>query len=449
MKALRPVLAIARLTLRGAIHTRAAAWMAAAVLVVSGGLPFALKGDGTDDTVFRLIATYVPLLVFAILLIGSLWLAASLIAPEMEDGVMGSIIVKPLRGFQIWAGKWLGILGLEAMLLALSAAAVLLAVQGVARRDGLEAGRLSEIRQETLSGWRPFIPDDNALRKRAAELQFTRQIQDAGASSSFERRLNALKSETFRVAPGNTCAWRIQLPPPEPQHAPATPRALLFRFRCDGIERAPVNGRWTLEAPDHLPVSVPVVNVLDGEHRLRLPPATSALSGTLHVTFHSHTDNIATVYFDPQAPVTLLLQRSGPIRHWVSGYFIMLCFLASIAALALVLSTLFSFPVTVFAASVLVLAVMIANTFAVLPEAGHRHGESSPAGAVHHAGGYMLEGIHRTTASVLALLPLAPIANGHYIHAEQIRHALLILLFGIPAGLGIVTGRLLRAREYA
>ena len=97
-----------------------------AVLLVAAvvGLPLMLKDDGTAKGLTQILLTYTLTAVATLLGFATLWLSCGTLAKDVEECQMQMVSVKPIARWQIWLGKWLGILSLNAVLLALSGAAI-------------------------------------------------------------------------------------------------------------------------------------------------------------------------------------------------------------------------------------------------------------------------------------------------------------------------------------
>ena len=54
--------------------------------------------------------------------LSTLWLACGTLARDIEECQMQVVAVKPIARWQIWLGKWLGIMSLNAALLGLAGA---------------------------------------------------------------------------------------------------------------------------------------------------------------------------------------------------------------------------------------------------------------------------------------------------------------------------------------
>ena len=100
-------------------------WVMAILLLVSVvGLPMMIKGDGTAEGLTQILITYTLSMVFFLLGAGTLWLSAGTMARDIEDSQMQMIATKPIARWQIWMGKWIGIMALNVTLLVMVGVAV-------------------------------------------------------------------------------------------------------------------------------------------------------------------------------------------------------------------------------------------------------------------------------------------------------------------------------------
>src|SRR5271154_6869845 len=118
------ILTIAGLTWKSAFRYRLF-WVMAVMLVAAVvGLPLMLKDDGSAKGLTQILLTYPLTAVTTLLGLATLWLSCGTLAKDVEECQMQVVSVKPIARWQIWLGKWLGILALNAVLLALSGAAI-------------------------------------------------------------------------------------------------------------------------------------------------------------------------------------------------------------------------------------------------------------------------------------------------------------------------------------
>src|SRR5580765_5587237 len=137
------LLAIAWLTWKAALRFRLFLVITALLLAAVVGLPILIKDDGTARGFTQILLTYTLSTITTLLGLSTLWLACGTLARDIEDCQMQVVAVKPIARWQIWLGKWLGIMSLNAALLAISGASVFVLLQW-------RATRLPEAEQQIL-----------------------------------------------------------------------------------------------------------------------------------------------------------------------------------------------------------------------------------------------------------------------------------------------------------
>src|SRR5207237_9120436 len=119
------LLAIATLTWKAAFRFRLF-WVLTVLLLGSVVvLPLLLKDDGTARGFTQILLTYTLSIITTLLGFSTLWLACGTLARDIEEAQMQMVAVKPIARWQIWLGKWLGLVGLNAALLLVAGAGVL------------------------------------------------------------------------------------------------------------------------------------------------------------------------------------------------------------------------------------------------------------------------------------------------------------------------------------
>src|SRR5437763_11000597 len=112
--------AIAWLTWKAALRFRLFLVIAVLLLLAVIGLPILVKDDGTARGFTQILLTYTLSAITALLGISTLWLSCGTLARDIEECQMQVVVTKPISRWQIWLGKWLGIVSLNAVLLVLS-----------------------------------------------------------------------------------------------------------------------------------------------------------------------------------------------------------------------------------------------------------------------------------------------------------------------------------------
>src|SRR5712664_2666416 len=142
------LLAIAWLTWKAAIRFRLFLVITVLLLASVVGLPLLLKDDGTARGFTQILLTYTLSTISALLGLSTLWLACGTLARDIEECQMQVVAVKPIARWQIWLGKWVGLMSLNAALLALSGGSVYALLEWRATRLPAEQQRV--LRSEVL-----------------------------------------------------------------------------------------------------------------------------------------------------------------------------------------------------------------------------------------------------------------------------------------------------------
>src|SRR5436309_2919969 len=121
---MQKIAAVMGLTWKAAFRFRLFIVLAVLLLASVVALPVLIKDDGTARGFTQILLTYTLTTITALLGLSTLWLACGTLARDIEECQMQVVAVKPIARWQIWLGKWLGILSLNAALLALSGASV-------------------------------------------------------------------------------------------------------------------------------------------------------------------------------------------------------------------------------------------------------------------------------------------------------------------------------------
>ncbi|HNQ88617.1 MAG TPA: hypothetical protein PKM73_08390 [Verrucomicrobiota bacterium] len=368
---MRPVVAIARLTLKAAFRFRLVPVLA---LLLIGGvllLPAVIKDDGTARGLTQIVLTYTLGLITAVLGLTTLWLACGTLAGDIEDCQLQVVAVKPVARWQIWLGKWLGILILDALLLGLCAGTVFLQLQWRARH--LSPAQQEVLRNEIFvarGSAREVIPDldpviDEILKKRREEPDFAR-LPRADA-----RRMVAdqVRAQYQVVLPGYTRIWRINLA----EHAAALrDRPLYLRIKFFAVDRAltgTYEGLWEAGPPSASQrVGQVFSHAAETFHEFPLPPNLLDTEGVLTVEYTNQ--NPTALFFPIEDGFEVLYHQGSFATNYMRGVLVVFCWLALLAAVGLAAASFLSFPVAAFFALGLLILSFSTGTMKNIVEQG-------------------------------------------------------------------------------
>ena len=445
------LLAIATLTWKAAFRFRLF-WVLTALLLGSViALPLLLKDDGTARGFTQVLLTYTLSTITALLAFSTLWLACGTLARDVEECQVQMLVVKPVARWQIWLGKWLGLLMLNAALLALAGGSVYGLLQWRAHK--LPADQQAVLRNEVFvarASLKAPVPDI----ENEVEQLFQKRLQDAKSRETpvplveqpGMRRLlrEQVKAGHQIVPPGYQREWTI---------APAL-NAILLRdqplFLRVKFYVAQTNaagsyfGTWQIGSPETRQVFYKDMNVAANSFaEFEVPPNLFDSDGKLRIHFLNRDGT--TLLFPMEDGLEVLYREGNFAVNFARGLGVILCWLALLAALGLAAASFMSFPVAAFfSISVLIVALSSGTLTGVVEQGG-------TAGADHETGqvqtstlDMVLIPLFKAILWVVKLVedfsPIDSLSSGRSIAWSQVGLAALmnvVVLGGVIGGIGV------------
>ncbi|HWX18888.1 MAG TPA: ABC transporter permease subunit [Candidatus Binatia bacterium] len=365
---MQQLLAITWLTWKAALRFRLFLVVAVLLLVSVIGLPLLIKDDGTARGFTQILLTYTLSTISVLLGLSTLWLACGLLAREIEDCQMQMVVVKPVARWQIWLGKWLGIMSLNAALLALSGASLYALLQWRATR--LPADQQRILRNEVLvarGSVRPASLDKEIDEQTELRLQKRLQQFPVDRSDVPEVRKNIreqVKAEVQLVDPGVAHIWQIDL---GLRRHFLRGQPLHLRIKFNSSDKNPTGtflGLWQLGVPRQTKLWRSEVMSLapDTFHEFQIPPDLFDENGVLTIWFLNY--NETTLLFALEDGIEVLYPEGGFALNFVRGLGIIFCWMALLAALGLASASFLSFPVAAFFSLGMLAIVLSSGTMA-------------------------------------------------------------------------------------
>ena len=111
------LLAIVFLTWKASLRYRFF-WVMLALLALSvGGLPLIVKDDGSAAGMTQILITYTLSMITVIMGAATLSISAGSLPNEIENFHLQMLATKPIAKWQIWLGKWIGVMSMNFILL--------------------------------------------------------------------------------------------------------------------------------------------------------------------------------------------------------------------------------------------------------------------------------------------------------------------------------------------
>jgi len=361
---MQQLFAIAGLTWKAALRFRL--FLVVAVLLLGSviGLPLLIKDDGTARGFTQILLTYTLTTISALLGLSTLWLACGTLARDIEECQVQVVAVKPIARWQIWLGKWLGLVSLNAALLLLSGLSVFILLEWRATR--LPPEQQQVLRNEVL------VARGSAKQKdKSKEIEETtdRLLRDRLQKHPVDRvdlpELRKLireqvKAELQVVPPGYYRPWTLDL---GLASRSLRDQPLQLKIKFNAAEKSPSGtfaGVWGIGVPQKTATWRSDVMSLspDTFHEFQIPPNLFDENGVLTINFYNPNDTA--LLFPLEDGFEVLYREGGFGLNFARGMGIIFCWMALLAALGLASASFLSFPVAAFV-SLGVLAVVLAS----------------------------------------------------------------------------------------
>ena len=443
---MRRILAISFLTLRAAFRFRVVLVMA---LLLLGGvviLPLIIKDDGTARGFTQIILTYTLALTTMMLGFMTLWLSCGILAREIEEAQMQMVAVKPIGRWQIWLGKWFGLLILNAAMLAITGAVIYGFMQYRARK--LNANEQQILHNEVFVARkvaREEVPDYDDMASKVVRENLKKSPLPEGLNLDQVETIvrEQIKSRFQLVSTGETRIWEIYVAQPaEVRNRPMTIRARfdppvpdmnerLMTYWEFGDQQTAKQFRTNFIAPAEAYFEFPIPMNLVNDR------------GELHIRFHNFSDK-ALLFTDEGMEVMYRIGGFG--GNFVRGLGVIFCWLALLAALGLTGATFLSFPVAAFCSiGVLILAMSTGTLEQIVTEGGiiqvdPNTGQVEDPGILNRIAVPVAKSLLTTLNLARDFSPINNLSSGRAITWFEFLQAffqICVLLCGLLAAIGI------------
>ncbi|MGA9779351.1 MAG: ABC transporter permease [Limisphaerales bacterium] len=433
--------AICWLTWKAAFRFRLFLVIAVLLLATVAGLPLLLKDDGTARGFTQILITYTLSVITTLLGLSTLWLSCGTLARDIEECQIQVVATKPVARWQIWLGKWLGIVSLNAALLVLSGASVYGLLQWRATR--LPAAEQETLRTQVLVARGVASPPDyNAeIDARTEQLlqERLKQTPISGADLTQARRQirEQVKAVYQVVPPQYLREWQINLGFAK-NYLHGRPLQLRVKFNTAQINQSGTFvGLWQVGVPGTANVwrSEPMSLSADTYHEFEIPPDLFDNQGVLTINFLNANDT--TLLFPIEDGMEVLYPAGGFTMNFARGLGVIFCWMALLAAIGLASASFLSFPVATFFSLALLIVVFSSGTLSDAVQYGTVTGVNEETGAI----GYSIadsvlipffKGILAVVNVVKNFSPIDSLSTGRAISWSELGAAFgqIVLLFG-------------------
>lgn len=443
---IRRVMAICLLGIRAPLRSRLVVGLLVLLAAVLILLPIGIKSDGTAAGDVRMLLTWMLGIAFCILCASTMWSGCATLSTDIEEGRHVLTTVSPVRPFEIWLGRWFGLLITNAVLLSVVVVAIVvqLHIRGLSAEDTAVYRRLSldpQSVQEEVESIYELALSVGAIPEGAAETDVRRSI-----AKDFEQAY-------FSIDPSTSRRWVFSLKQDDGDREVR----VLFSFLSSYGAASGCEGFFTVSTSDGRSVAVREISPDDvGDVTLTIPAGALSGEAVAHVVFQNTGDpesgvSVLVSHFES---MQMLVRDGGVSRNLAKCSLAMFSLLALLGAIGVSCGALFSFPVAAFAGTAVVLMMFLGSSGMVEEGVGHSHshgGEDSTPSALSQT---MDAFSKRLSAGVSAVIQpfsdteaLDRLGDSIYIEPPKVFRALLLTGCLFPLILGLLGALALRRRE--
>lgn len=441
---MRPLLTIAGLTWKAAFRFRLF-WVLAGLLLGSVVLlPILIKDDGTARGFIQIMLTYTLAVITALLGMATLWISCGTLARDIDDCSLQMVVVKPVPRWQIWVGKWLGIMAVNAVLLTVAGGSVYGLLLWRARQ--LPPDQQAVLREEVLvarSSLREPPPDIEAQ----TELLLKERLKELGNEPVNVRQVRDQVREQVRaynqvVQPNRLRRWKVDV---GWRKAFLRDQPMFVRLKFYAAE---TNAFGTYAGvievgPPESPVRRAIAARLapNTHHEVRIPPNLWDDKGILTVDFQNRDTVSLLVPLDDGLEV--LYREGGFGLNYARGLGIVFCWVGLLATVGLAASSFLSFPVAAFCSISLMLVGCSTGSLSYAIEYGSATGMDEESGtSVVSVADLVLIPLFKMLVAVFGLAqsfsPIDALSSGRSITWAELGRAVfqILIVLGGPIALG-------------
>jgi hypothetical protein len=439
---------IAGLTWKAAFRYRLF-WILCALLAAAVvGLPLMIKDDGTAQGMVQILLTYTLSATATLLGFATLWLSCGTLAKDVEECQIQMVAVKPIARWQIWMGKWLGLLSLNAVLLALAGAAIFMLLQWRAGR--LPADQQKILREDIFvsrsSAKEPipnFGPVVDYYMKRAVKDPSKMEPADL---EEIRKQIAARVATNYTdLPPGTARLWGIDLHTMKDRLRDQRLQLRVKFITAGNNPEAEYTTIWRV-GPTNSTRQRELTETLPGDsfQTFDLPPNLLDDQGRLYVEIIN--PNNMDLTFPLGEGMELLYPESTFGINFMRGLAIIFCWLALLASIGLAAASFLSFPVAAFVSLAILFIGLSSGTVSTVVEQGTITGyNAATSGYGHSVVDYVVVPIFDGALKIINLVqgfsPIDSLSSGRSIPWGQLGLAvtqIILLLSGFFCVMGIL-----------
>lgn len=443
---IRRVAALCVLGIRAPFRSRLVAALLVLLALVVVLLPIGVKGDGTPAGDIRMLLTWTLGISFGILAAATLWAGCATVSSDIEDGRHVMTAVSPARPFEIWLGRWLGLVITNALVLlvVISGVALQLKIKGLSSEDTAVSRKLvidkTSIESEVSSIYR-YAVSQGAVPEGSDPVAVQTSIR------------KDLLTSYLPIDPAQSRQWVFILEKGDAD------RDLQVEFSYVSSYGSSSGCKGECVVNDDKGEYVASQDVVESDNGIVsfvIPAGVLSGSRFFSVSFTNRADaeSGAGVLVRHLESMRVLVPDGGVMRNIVKCGLALLSLLALLAAIGVTCGTMFSFPVATFAATALVFIGIVGRSdlFEEGMELAHSHDEAVGEKSVFTKGmeqfsAALSTGVTFTTESFSDTEAIDRLGDGMAIEAKAVAKSVFYTGIILPLLFGLLAALALRRRE--
>jgi ABC-type transport system involved in multi-copper enzyme maturation permease subunit len=447
---LRGLAAVAQLTLKSAMRFRLVVVLLILLLAVVILLPVIIKHDGSAQGFTQILITYTLTSITGLLGFSTLWLACGTLARDVEDATMQVVCTKPVPRWQVWMGKWTGIMLLNLAFLAVTGATLYVLLYWKA--SSLSPAQQQVLRSEVLVA-RGGLKEPPVDHEKDIEELYQKRLKENAASIMDAKDRKFLRDqirEGFKageqyVPPGEYRIWRIPFGSlaAKMSRAPLQLRVKYYSPDAAG-STTPHRFEWNVGSEDRRPYTF--VNSFGPESPTTFPIGTNLLGADGILTIMVFNLNERAVLFPLEDGLEVLYPEGGFLLNYIRGFSIIACWLGLLAAIGLFAASKLQFSVSAFVSlGILVVGLSSGTLKQVVEQRGivgidHETGQAAGETFINRSAVALYGTAQKLIELITGYDPVDALSTGRSITWGHLAQAVLLVVGvagGLFAGLGI------------
>lgn len=347
--------AVAKTTISQAIRMRIAILFILLLVIILPVLSLAVTGDGTLKGKLQTFITYSMALMNLLLCLLTVIIAGFTLSSDLKSSLLHTVVTKPIRRFELFIGKILGIIVLGLILLGVFGGMIFGLTLMIPKISDAPSFQVEEAEREFFTARAETLPEPFDVEGYVQSI-----IEQAKQQNDFpsepRKRLEfvqeltrQVQAQSSSVPPAMSKVWVFE------NVTPNDPNGSIYLKYKFNAAKPPADellmGYWVIGDRRGLELGQQVNPYRIGRkdknkttYEIEIPAQYVPLDGHLDVVYRNHPSNQTTVIFD-QSEMKLLYRSGTFTDNFAKGCLIIFARIMFFAVLGVTLSTWLSFPV--------------------------------------------------------------------------------------------------------